>query len=139
MRAAERDPFKRFMAFVAKEDEPGCWVWVGTLQKNGYGSFYAGGRTLRAHRWAYEHFIGPIPDGLQTDHLCRNRACVNPDHLEPVTPKVNARRAMRSHCVNGHEFTDQNTYFHAGKRYCRECRRKRNRARWSHDKDAQVG
>lgn len=123
-----------------EESDSGCWLWTGTIQPNGYSSFYFEGRTVRGHRWSYEHFIGPIPDGLQIDHRCHkpsdcqlgddcpHRRCVNPDHLEPVPHRENSRRAMRSHCVNGHELTPENTYIPAdGKRYCRECRRRRVR------------
>ncbi len=125
--ANRRPALDRFTTFVELADD-GCWEWTGTRQTNGYGAFGVDGQTLRAHRWAYEHFVGPIPVGLQIDHLCRNRACVNPDHLEPVTSGENTRRAMRTHCVNGHEFTPDNTYVPAdGKRYCRECRRRRVR------------
>lgn len=124
--ANSQDAAARFHKHVDKTD--GCWEWTGTKQANGYGAFYENGRVLRSHRWSYEHHVGPIPDGLQIDHLCRNRACVNPAHLEPVTALENARRAMRTHCVNGHEFTPENTYIPAdGKRYCRECRRRRVR------------
>lgn len=122
-----KDPHSRFLEKILKDPGTGCWNWTGTLQKNGYSTFYLQGRTLRGHRWSYEHYVGTIPDGLEIDHLCRNRKCVNPEHLEPVTAQENSRRAMRSHCVNGHEFTDDNTYMHGGKRYCRECRRIRNR------------
>lgn len=121
----------RFNEQISKSDETGCWDWTGTKQANGYSSFYLRGRLLRGHRWSYENFVGPIPDGLQIDHLCRNRACVNPKHLEPVTAQENTRRAMRDACVNGHAFTEENVYMHSGKRYCRECRRTRNRAQWA--------
>lgn len=120
-----RDPLERFLSMTDQDRPDGCWLWTGNLQANGYSSFYVNGRTVRAHRWAYEHFVGPISEGLQIDHLCRVRRCVNPTHLEPVTARENTRRAMRSRCVNGHPFTDENTYMHGGKRYCRTCRRNR--------------
>lgn len=134
--SATRSVESRFFTYV-KKAPGGCWHWTGTTQSNGYGAFSLGGRILRSHRWSYEHHVAGIPEGLQIDHLCRNRACVNPDHLEPVTAMENSRRAMRSHCVNGHEFTPENTYIPSdGKRYCRECRRSRNRAaRLTNDED----
>ena len=87
---------------------------------------------MLAHRWSYEHFVGHIPDGLTIDHLCRNRRCVRPDHLEPVTSGENTRRAMRNTCIKGHPFDEANTWTYRGKRYCRTCRRDRNRARRNH-------
>lgn len=74
-----------------QEQEGGCWLWVGTVDR-GYGLLSVDGKTVRAHRYSYETLVGPIPDGLQIDHLCRNRGCVNPAHLEPVTQVENIRR-----------------------------------------------
>ena len=107
----------------------GCWEWTGYAYANGYGSITHNGRQVLVHRWAYEHFTGPLVNGMQIDHLCRNRKCANPEHLEQVTPRENTRRAMRTKCINGHEFTEENTWMCQGKRYCRTCRRTRNKAR----------
>jgi hypothetical protein len=81
--------------FWSKVDKSGdCWLWTGTIT-NRYGRFFlAHGRMTPAHRWAYESLVGPIPEGLTIDHLCRNPPCVNPDHLEPVTVQENVRRAL---------------------------------------------
>jgi hypothetical protein len=104
------------------------------LQQNkGYGAFMVGGRNVRVHRWAYETLVGPIPDGLVIDHLCRVRNCVNPDHLEPVTHRENIRRGeagawnrVKTHCPQGHEYTPENTRYSGTTRNCRECQRIRN-------------
>lgn len=110
-----------------------CWEWSGSIDPAyGYGRLSFGGRQWRAHRWVYEKLRGPIPAGLTLDHLCRNRTCVNPDHLEPVTNKVNvlrgvgitARRARQTDCVHGHPFDSANTHLgQHGERICRICRR----------------
>lgn len=112
-----------------------CWAWDGALSyAGGYGHVRVvvdgEGRDFLTHRVVYEAMVGPIPDGHQIDHLCRNRVCCNPDHLEAVTPKVNvlrseapaAARAAQTHCVNGHEFTVGNTAIRPnGTRKCRRC------------------
>ena len=99
-----------------------CIIWKGPLNAQGYGRH--GGKL--AHRIEYEKVKGPIPIGLELDHLCRNTSCVNPNHLEAVTRLENMRRryATMTHCVNGHEFTAENTYKKPeGYRQCRECNR----------------
>lgn len=83
-----------------------------------------------AHKWAYESIVGPVPEGMELDHLCRNRACVNPAHLEAVSRRVNqlrglsisAKNARKTHCVHGHPLTGENVYEWRGSRYCRACR-----------------
>lgn len=108
-----------------------CWVWLSTTSPSGYGVFQAFGRQHRAHRFVYEMLVGPIPDDLTIDHLCCNKLCVNPDHLEPVTNAENIRRAGErvTHCRQGHEYTPENTYRHPqrGTRSCRTCRNTRSR------------
>lgn len=123
----------RFMKFVSPEPNSGCWLWTGTWGTGGYGDFRPtrSKRMERAHRTAYRLLRGPIPEGLQLDHLCRVRCCVNPAHLEPVTSAENIRRGrtgenMRSktHCPQGHEYSPANTYHdRTGRRHCNECRR----------------
>lgn len=97
------DDKARFWAKVDKQSD--CWVWTGAIKPNGYGTFGAGKKTCYAHRWAYEHVVGSIPDGMHIDHLCRNRACVNPAHLEPVSSAVNVNRGhhFRRH-VSGEDW-----------------------------------
>lgn len=123
---------ERFLAKVVKVGE--CWIWQGKHTPAGYGMFRRDGKSQYCHRWSYEHFTGnSIPDGYQVDHLCRTPSCVNPDHLEPVTPEENLRRSngvsminrAKTHCPRGHEYSAENTYFYqhrgAGHRQCRKC------------------
>ena len=117
--------------FWAKADRSGgdnsCWPWQAFRNEDGYGTFTRHhARPMKAHRLAYEIAVGPIPDGLQIDHLCRNKACINPAHLEPVTQVENMRRRRWSHCKWGHPFDEVNTYTSpAGGRGCRICRHER--------------
>lgn len=110
-------------------DPSGCWLWTGHIGKFGYGSFRDDPKrnTRQAHIASYELHVGPVPDGLELDHLCRVRSCVNPYHLEPVTHLENVRRGdlgRITHCPQGHLYDKKNTYLNAGKRHCRECGRR---------------
>lgn len=121
----------RFWSRVRKGD--GCWEWTGCMWSYGYGMFTFQSVSKMAHRVGYELSVGPIPDGLVLDHLCRNRRCVRPDHLEPVTLAENTLRGeslpalyrLRTHCRNGHPFTSDNLYRdpkYPNARLCRTCR-----------------
>ena len=116
-------------------DLAGCWVWIASKNPQGYGWTTFKNRSYLAHRAVYELLVGPIPDGLQCDHLCLNKSCVNPAHIEIVTAKVNTLRgtnpcaisAKKTHCIHGHEFTPANTYRGvANRRDCLTCKRLRN-------------
>lgn len=126
---------ERFHQRIRMRD--GCWEWLGKRTAAGYGQFRCENRQLYAHRWSYEHHVGPIPDGLTIDHLCRNRCCVNPGHLEPVTSHENmlrgtappARNARKTHCIRGHAFDEDNTsILPSGGRRCLACHRMRQRS-----------
>lgn len=115
---------------------PSCWLWQRGKMPFGYGVAIIDGTQWYLHRWVYEQLVGPIPVGLQIDHLCRVPACCNPDHLEPVTRKENVLRgtapsavnARRTECVNGHPFDEANTrILPDGRRRCRACTRERQR------------
>jgi hypothetical protein len=137
-----RDWIERFWSKVARGGTGGCWLWTAGKFSEGYGQFWRDGRNLHAHRVAYELLVGPIPEGLNLDHLCRVRHCVNPAHLEPVTARTNllrgvgqpARNARKTHCKNGHEFTPENTYeIRPGWRACRQCKRDHDQRRIAAD------
>lgn len=127
--ASQRDPESRFFSKVDAEGI--CWEWTGAITF-GYGRFRDGKSVVQAHRWAWKHMVGDVPDDMDLDHLCRNRRCCNPDHLEPVSRKVNLMRgaqATKTHCRRGHEYTPENVYINQGKRYCLECFRVRRQQR----------
>lgn len=136
MRRPLVDPEARFWQYVDKR-ESGCWEWTGWKNQYGYGRFSINGKSVSAHRHAYELRNGPIPDGLQLDHLCRNTLCVNPDHLEPVTSKENTRRSeslpmlanREGVCFRGHSYAEHSYYRDGVRMYCRTCERENRRAR----------
>lgn len=127
----KRTEFRRFMEKVSIAGDE-CWPWEGSMRANGYGRF--GEPTKLAHRMSYEYFRGEIPDDLQLDHLCRNRGCINPWHLEPVTPRENllrgqtkaAENAAKTHCPQGHPY-DERSVRKNGSRRCLECHRQHER------------
>ena len=123
----QRGPLQeRFLHFVSPEPNTGCWLWTGEITRWGYAHLSYMGRKLRGHRVAYELYKGPIPEGLELDHRCRQRSCVNPDHLEAVTRSENMRRSPlvmrqhRTHCRHGHQYDGRHT---EGYRICRTCLR----------------
>ena len=122
------DPVVLFWSKVDKTDT--CWRWTGSVSDAGYGVFSVKGKLRGAHRVSYEMNVGPIPDGMHIHHRCEVRDCVNPAHLEPLTPRQNvllssatgAVNARKTHCVNGHEYTPESTRrTKSGARVCRTC------------------
>ena len=140
---ARKTQEERFWEKVDRSGVSDCWLWTGAIQPNGYGRFWHYGKQGYAHRAAYRMFVGPIPEGLQLDHLCRVRHCVNPDHLEAVTLKENLNRGFggspggrarattqlaKAQCSNGHPYSKENLWVSKnGWRQCRACGRENKR------------
>ena len=137
----QQSDLERFHNSYTIEGE--CWVWRKTIHTDGYGVIKIGSRTdgsrknVKAHRFAYENLAGKIPEGLVIDHLCRNRPCVNPDHMEPVTPLVNhsrGREPTKLYCKHGHPLFGPNMRLDKrGGRVCIQCNKDRCRE-WSREK-----
>lgn len=139
-----RPPVERFLEKVDRDGLLGCWRWTGAVSRHGYGQAELAGVRHNAHRVAYLLLVGPIPAGYDIDHLCRNRVCVNPAHLEPVTRQVNVRRAMpfrrdtrTTVCAAGHPRTPETTYDRPDRRgrNCRVCAVEATR-RWANRRRA---
>ncbi len=137
VRNGYRGPIPTKDRFWSKVDRTsGCWLWTATVNNQGYGMFGLAGSMVLAHRWAYEDMVGPIPEGLVIDHLCRVKPCVNPAHLETVTQRVNSQRGivggrsgpnnanrLKTHCPQDHPYDEANTYRDKNGRRCRTCAR----------------
>jgi hypothetical protein len=133
---ANPSALERFNLMMMPEPNSGCWLWVASIKEDGYAQICINGRTRIAHRWAYEQMVGPVPPGLQLDHKCHVRCCVNPDHLTPATPQENTARALahskgkpwqrKTHCKRGHELSEHNVIIReSGAKWCRVCGRYR--------------
>jgi len=135
-------PIDRFQAKFIVDPNTGCWLWTASTKSFGYAQFNDGVTEgmVYAHRWSFQHFVGPVPAGKELDHLCRVRHCVNPQHLEPVTRRVNLARGVgprrgpqKSHCPQGHPYDQNNTRVRntprGTKRICKTCERSQEQAR----------
>lgn len=129
---------------ICFDDKEKCWEWLASLDKDGYGQFRHGKRMVKAHRMSYELFVGAIPMGMEIDHLCQNKKCVKPSHLQAVDHRTNMARSRsfsgvnsrKTHCVNGHEFSEDNTYLWNGWRSCKQCGKNRDKQRNTRRKHA---
>ena len=122
----------RFLSYIKIVKDTDCWEWTGSKNTDGYGKMRFNGKTIYIHRFIYEYFYGPIQAELELDHLCKNRVCANPEHLEAVSHTENILRgtsfvsinSKKTHCPQGHEYSLDNTYHTpAGRRACRTCQK----------------
>jgi len=131
---AKAEAFKRIACKIDISGPYGCWEWIGASQSNNYGRVWDGSKTVYAHRFVWTVFYGLIDEDLDIDHLCRNRRCVNPLHLEPVTRSENLKRGLvgeniaalqreKTHCPAGHAYAGENLSRRNGRRYCKACKR----------------
>ena len=128
-----------FIDKFIEDPSSGCWVWSAGLKGHGYAAYWEAGKQWRGHRYSYEKERGPIPKGLSAHHLCDNRKCVNPWHIELVTHADNCSRKMpKTHCPRGHEYTPENT-LDRGKlgKHCRQCKRMWDKRRY-HRRKAEI-
>ncbi len=143
---SDHDFAMRFWARVDRKAPGGCWVWTGALNAYGYGAVRCAEKVLRAHRVSFEALVGPVPEGLELDHLCRNRACVNPQHLRRVTHRENMLASespmIQVHrsgaCRRGHPFEVYARTSPGGQRHCIACARIREAARRQRIREARA-
>ena len=134
----ERQVTRRFLSFIKIPKNSNCWIWMGSKDHDGYGFFGFQYRTWKAHRFSYMLYNDELDSDLQLDHLCRNPSCVNPEHLEQVTLRENVLRgisppainAQKTHCLRGHEFTEENYYItRKNGRQCKTCAKEKDKQR----------
>ncbi len=123
---------ERFEKKIEVISETGCWIWMACVNRDGYGQFSIRHKVISAHVFAYRQFRGPVPEGMELDHTCRVRCCVNPFHLEAVPHRTNCQRGevgkylkRRTHCPRGHAYNEKNTGRQPNGRRCRACDRER--------------